>query len=283
MTTRRSSPTAAAGDATLVTTPTAPADSPKRHPAPSRTRRSSGNRRRRPTAAPVATPAAMAPAAIGTCPVVAIGDVHGCASLLLQELEKHEGSGAELILLGDLIDRSPEPDGDRRVLELVWLLQANPGLWGLAGLTVLRGNHEQMLIDALAEVEPDAATDVWEWNGGDTALLPFYRQHRAWFEALPRTTIRGDYLFVHAGVRPGVPLEQQKDDDLIWIRRPFLNRPHGLPYIVMHGHSITSDHRIDRHADRINLDTGAFKSGVLSSLRLDVASDPSNDIEPQDA
>lgn len=217
----------------------------------------------------MALPANRPPASIGTCPVVAIGDVHGCASLLMQELEKHEGSGAELILLGDLIDRSPETDGDRRVLELVWLLQTNPGLWGLAAVTVLRGNHEQMLIDALAEDEPDAATDVWEWNGGDTAQLPFYRQHRAWFEALPRTAIRGDYLFVHAGVRPGVPLEQQKDDDLIWIRRPFLNRPHGLPYTVVHGHSITSDHRIDRRADRINLDTGAFTSGVLSSLLLD--------------
>jgi len=203
--------------------------------------------------------------------VVAVGDVHGCASLLLQELEKHGGSGAELILLGDLIDRSPEPDGDRRVLELVWLLQANPSLWGLAGVTVLRGNHEQMLIKALAEDEPAGATDLWAWNGGDTALLPFYRQHRAWFEALPRTAIRGNYLFVHAGVRPGVPLEQQTDDDLIWIRKPFLNRPHGLPYTVVHGHSITRDHRIDRRADRINLDTGAFTSGVLSSLRLDPA------------
>ena len=207
-----------------------------------------------------------------TIAVVAVGDVHGCASLLMQELEKHEGSGAELILLGDLIDRSPEPDGDRRVLELVWLLQANPSLWGLAGVTVLRGNHEQMLIDALAEDEPGEATELWEWNGGDTALLPFYRQHRAWFEALPRTAIRGDYLFVHAGVRPGVPLEEQQDDDLIWIRQPFLNRPHGLPYIVVHGHSITRDHRIDRRADRINLDTGAFTSGVLSSLRLNSSS-----------
>jgi len=277
MTTRRAHPTAESRRRARGAAPN------QGHPAPARSRRAAGNRRRRPSADAMAPPANRPVVAIGTCPVVAVGDVHGCDSLLLQELEKHEGSGAELILLGDLIDRSPETDGDRRVLELVWLLQANPGLWGLAGVTVLRGNHEQMLIDALAEDEPDAATDVWEWNGGDTALLPFNRQHRAWFEALPRMAIRGDYLFVHAGVRPGVPLEQQKDDDLIWIRRPFLNRPHGLPYTVVHGHSITSDHRIDRRADRINLDTGAFKSGVLSSLRLGITSDPSNDIEPQDA
>ena len=216
-------------------------------------------------------PSRSAAPATAACPVVAIGDVHGCATLLLQEIAKHRGSGAELILLGDLIDRSPEADGDRRALELVWQLQQNPGLQGLAGVTVLRGNHEQMLLDALEEEEPVAATDVWEWNGGDTTLLPFYRHHRAWFAALPRTAIRGPYLFVHAGVRPGVPLEQQKDDDLIWIRQPFLNRAHGLPYTVVHGHSITKDHRIDRRADRINLDTGAFHSGVLSSLRIDPA------------
>ena len=201
-------------------------------------------------------------------PVVAIGDVHGCASLLERELERHEGSGAEVILLGDLIDRSPETDGDRRVVELVRKIQRNPCRWGLAGLTVLRGNHEQMLIDALAEQEPGEATELWQWNGGDTELLPFFRQHQGWFESLPLIAIRGRYLFVHAGVRPGVPLEQQQHDDLIWIRQPFLRRPHGLPYTVVHGHSITKDHQIDRKAHRINLDSGAFISGNLRSLIL---------------
>ncbi|MEB3199311.1 MAG: metallophosphoesterase [Synechococcaceae cyanobacterium] len=219
--------------------------------------------------------------AIGAGPVVAIGDVHGSASLLRQELEKHEGSGAELILLGDLIDRAPEPDGDRQVLELVWRLQANPELWGLAGVTVLRGNHEQMALAAMQEARPGRATSLWRSNGGNLSLLPWLRQHRAWFEGLPHTAIRGRYLFVHAGVRPGVPLEQQKDDDLIWIRQPFLSRPHGLPYTVVHGHSITGDHRIDRRADRINLDTGAFYSGVLSSLRLDPAAPEPSEQLPQ--
>ncbi len=81
-------------------------------------------------------------------------------------------------------------------------------------------------------------------------------------------TEAGNDLFVHAGVRPGVPLEEQAKDDLIWIRMPFLSRPHGLPYTVVHGHSITKDHQIERRPGRINLDTGAFSSGVLSSLRL---------------
>lgn len=279
MTIRRSRPTTAA----RVAAPVAAGVAAMSHPAPVTPRRSTGRRRQHPSALAVVPPPAEAPGAIGTCPVVAIGDVHGCASLLMQELRKHEGSGAELILLGDLIDRSPEPDGDRRVLELVWLLQKDPSLWGLTGVTVLLGNHEQMLIDALAEDEPDAALDVWEWNGGDPDLLPFYRQHRAWFEALPHAAIRSRYLFVHAGVRPGVALEQQKSDDLIWIREPFLNRPHGLPYTVVHGHSITMDHRIDQRADRINLDTGAFQSGVLSSFSLEICSDLSKPLDMQAA
>lgn len=201
-------------------------------------------------------------------PVVAIGDVHGCASLLREAVWPHLGSGAELIFLGDLIDRSPEPHGDQQVLELVQELQAHPEAYGLAGVTVLRGNHEQMLLDALAEDEPGDATDLWQWNGGNTDLLPFYRKHRTWFDSLPHTAIRGNYLFVHAGVRPGVPLEQQKDDDLVWIRQPFLNRPHGLPYIVVHGHTFGSDYCITRLPHRIGIDTGAFKSGQLTALPL---------------
>ena len=207
-------------------------------------------------------------------PVVAIGDVHGCDELLEAELQKHRGSGAELILLGDLIDRAPEPGGDRRVLENVRALQRDPESWGLARVTVLRGNHEQMLLDALTEKKPGPATMLWQWNGGDRDLLAFAAEHRDWFEGLPLRTIRGHYLFVHAGVRPGVALEKQRDQDLIWIREPFLNQPHGLPYTVVHGHTITRDHRIDQRPDRINLDTGAFCTGVLSSLLLDPDKEP---------
>ena len=129
-----------------------------------------------------------------TAPVVAIGDVHGCASLLREALWPHLGSGAELILLGDLIDRSPETDGNRQVLELVRELQSRPITYGLAGVTVLRGNHEQMLLDALAEDTPGVATDLWEWNGGDPAFLPLARDHQDWLQSLPLTTVRGRYL-----------------------------------------------------------------------------------------
>jgi serine/threonine protein phosphatase 1 len=202
-------------------------------------------------------------------PVVAIGDVHGCATLLREAIWPHLGSGAELIFLGDLIDRSPEPDGDQQVIELVRELQANPEAYGLAGVTVLRGNHEQMLLHALAEEEPDHATDLWQWNGGDAGFLPLAREHQAWLESLPLTAQRGDYLFVHAGVRPGVPLEQQRADDLLWIRGPFLNSAHGLPCTVVHGHTFQSDNRITELPHRIGIDTGAFVSGRLTALPLD--------------
>ena len=207
-------------------------------------------------------------------PVVAIGDVHGCATLLRQTLQPHLGSGAELIFLGDLVDRSPEPHGDQQVLELVRELQANPQAYGLAAVTVLRGNHEQMLLDALAEDAPGEATELWEWNGGDPEVLPWARQHRSWLEALPHTAIRGRYLFVHAGVRPRVPLQQQRPDDLLWIRGPFLKGRHGLPYTVVHGHTFRQDYRITRLPHRIGIDTGAFRSGTLTALPLDPWAEP---------
>jgi serine/threonine protein phosphatase 1 len=201
--------------------------------------------------------------------VVAVGDVHGCASLLEAAIWPHLGSGAEVILLGDLIDRSPEADGDRHVIELVRELQENPDSYGLAGVMVLRGNHEQMLLDVLAEEEPGKATDLWLMNGGDPEFLPVAREHQDWLAALPLMAIRGSYLFVHAGVRPGVPLAEQQEDDLLWIREPFLSRDHGLPYTVVHGHTFRKDFQVARLPHRIGIDTGAFISGRLTALRLD--------------
>jgi serine/threonine protein phosphatase 1 len=202
--------------------------------------------------------------------VVAIGDVHGCATLLRDAIRPHFGSGAELILLGDLIDRSPEPDGDRQVIELVRDLQANPGAYGLSGVTVLRGNHEQMLLDALMEDEPGEATDLWQWNGGDPSFLETAQEHQDWLGTLPLYAIRGRYLFVHAGVRPGLDLEDQQEDDLLWIRRPFLQKPHGLPYIVVHGHTFRKDFRVTQLPHRIGIDTGAYRSGILTAIEIDL-------------
>ncbi len=203
-------------------------------------------------------------------PVRAFGDCHGCATLLREAIWPHLGSGAELIFCGDYCDRSPEPDGDRQVIELVRELQDNPGAYGLAGVTVLRGNHEQMLLDALTEGEPGKATDLWLMNGGDPEFLPVACEHQDWLAALPLMAIRGSYLFVHAGVRPGVSLADQQEDDLLWIREPFLRRDHGLPYTVVHGHTFRKDFQVARLPHRIGIDTGAFLSGRLTALRLDL-------------
>jgi len=202
-------------------------------------------------------------------PVVAIGDVHGCASLLRQTIQPHLGSGVELIFLGDLIDRSPDTDGDRKVIELVRELQGNPAAHGLARVTVLRGNHEQMLLDALAEDSPGEATELWEWNGGDPDFLPLARMHQDWLMSLPLIAKRGNHLLVHAGIRPGVPLHEQRAEDLLWIRTPFLKQPHGLPFKVVHGHTFRKDYRVTTLPHRIGIDTGAFISGKLTALTLD--------------
>ncbi len=211
--------------------------------------------------------------------VVAIGDVHGCASLLEQELAPHLDSGAELIFLGDLIDRAPEADGDRRVLERVWQLQENPAAYGLSAVTVLRGNHEQMLLKAMAPRAPDEDVELWLCNGANPDLLPLARERQAWFEQLPYTAVRGRYLFVHAGVRPDIRLEHQATDDLIWIRKPFLSRPHGLPYTVVHGHTFRHDFKVTRLPHRIGIDTGAYLSGTLTALKLRIPSPHSHSME----
>ena len=204
-------------------------------------------------------------------PVVAIGDVHGCASLLDGVLEQHRCSGADLIFLGDLIDRSPDTGGDWKVLEKVMELQANPKKYGVSKVTVLRGNHEQMLLDALKEEKPGQATDLWEWNGGKPDLLPYAKKHSSWLNRLPYIAIRGQYLFVHAGVRPGVPIDKQKLMDLLWIRQTFLNKcNHGLPYVVVHGHTFRQDFRVTRLPHRIGIDTGAHTSGILTAFEIDL-------------
>ena len=202
--------------------------------------------------------------------VVAIGDVHGCATRWMLALLPHFHTGAELMFIGDLVDRSPEPEGDARVIELVRSLQAEPSAYGLSKVTVLRGNHEQMLLDAIDEQTPGDAIMLWMRNGGNHDFLAAAREHRDCLETLPLIAIRGSYLFVHAGVRPGVPLDQQVDRDLLWIRSPFLECEHGLPYTVVHGHTYRRDFAVTRLPHRIGIDTGAFLSGRLTALPLRV-------------
>lgn len=154
-----------------------------------------------------------------------------------------------------MIDRLPEPGGDQRVIERIRQLQDEPGRFGLSGVTALRGNHEQILLDALDEPDPAGATGLWRCNGGDPSFLPVAREHQDWLAGLRYTAIRGRYLFVHAGVPPGLPLERQAKDDPLWIRRPFLDAVHHwLPYKVVHGHTFRRDYRITHLPHRIGID-----------------------------
>ena len=195
--------------------------------------------------------------------VVAIGDVHGCYSLLIETLQPLLGTQAEVVFLGDLIDRSPEPAGDIQVLNLVHGLQENPEEAGLSKVTVLTGNHEQLFLQAVETGD----TELWEWNGGNVALIQQAEDHIEWLQTLPFTYVKDNYLFVHAGVRPNVPLEEQTKEDCTWIRDPFLNvEDHGLPYTVVHGHTIVPNPEI--HPHRINIDTGAFHTGKLTALNI---------------
>lgn len=195
--------------------------------------------------------------------VVAIGDVHGCYSLLVEVLQPLLDTQAEVVFLGDLIDRSPEPDGDIQVLNLIRALQENPEEAGLSKVTVLTGNHEQMFLQAVETGD----TELWELNGGNAALIHQAEDHIEWLQNLPHYYVKSDYLFVHAGVRPDVPLEKQTKEDCVWIRDPFLNvDDHGLPYTVVHGHTIVPHPEI--HPHRINIDTGAFHTGKLTALNI---------------
>jgi serine/threonine protein phosphatase 1 len=212
--------------------------------------------------------------------VYAIGDIHGCLdklialhSLIAQDLASRPAGSAVIVHLGDLIDQGPDSAG------VVALLSAGPPLPGIAVVNLL-GDHERMLLDAL-DGDRAAATD-WLWAGGKQALaswgLPADLPREAWNAALPPAHLRwlrtmalshreGDYLFVHAGIRPGVPLAEQSADDLVGMRQPFLSTEQDFGVIVVHGHS--SGPSVTIAPNRIGLDTGAGIGGKLSCAVLE--------------
>ncbi len=210
--------------------------------------------------------------------VYAIGDIHGCLAQLEQlhreiarDLANRPVPKPLLIHLGDYIDNGPDSAG---VIE--FLVSRPP----LAPTVNLLGDHERMLRDAL-DGDRAAATD-WLWAGGKAALdswsldpdLPREEweaalppAHVAFLRGLKRMHRVGDYLFVHAGIRPGVALAEQTLDDLVGIRQPFLWTEQSLGVIVVHGHS--SSPSVIRTDNRIGLDTGAGMGGKLTCAVLE--------------
>lgn len=221
--------------------------------------------------------------------VYAIGDVHGCYELLTALLEAIVADAAAvksaklplLIFVGDYVDRGPR---SADVLSaLVWLSRH-----AAIEVMFLRGNHEAMLFAFLEEPfralpwlqhggaetlesygvivpDKDVAENCWRLRNEFMDRLP--ASHLDFLRDLPTQVTCGDYVFVHAGLRPGVPLARQKVEDLLWIRDEFLDKDHKFEKIVVHGHTWTDDKpEITRY--RIGIDTGAYATGTLTAARL---------------
>ena len=218
--------------------------------------------------------------------VYAVGDVHGRLDLLLpllarirDDIAARDDADNHVVLLGDLVDRGPY---SAETIEY-----AACHLPSFATFHVLMGNHEEAMLRALDPAE-DRSENFWLKFGGYETLASYGvpvaalgedlpsaemlrryipERHRRFLESLPDTVRFGDYVLVHAGVRPGVALEAQSSDDMRWIRYEFLSHRGDLGACIIHGHSISEEP--DVQPNRIGIDTGAYSSGVLTALGLE--------------
>lgn len=222
--------------------------------------------------------------------VYAVGDVHGRYDLLVPLLAAinddmaaaSPGRRALLLFLGDYVDRGPQ--SAEVLTTLVWLSRHAD-----FDVTFLRGNHEDMMLAFLSRPQKAAS---WLRVGGAQTLQAYGVEvtderpspdacvrlrddlmdrlpasHLAFLRLLESHAICGNYVFVHAGLRAGVPMEEQSEQDLLWIRDDFLNSTEPFERVVVHGHSWTSDAPV-MAAHRIGVDTGAYKTGTLTAVRL---------------
>ncbi|MES2753374.1 MAG: metallophosphoesterase family protein [Pseudomonadota bacterium] len=216
-----------------------------------------------------------------------VGDIHGRLDLLDAILRQ---IGADLrdrpvarsfvVFLGDYIDRGPDSSG---VLDRLSQLQADD-----IEAVFLMGNHEEILLDVL-DAKP-ALLEAWlkfggsecaasygvdvarlanldEARGADLLARHIPARHIAFLRSLGDTFRFGDFVFVHAGIRPGVWLEEQVSRDLRWIREPFLSDPRRHDQVVVHGHTITEG--TDDRGNRIGIDTGAYRTGILTAVAIE--------------
>lgn len=221
----------------------------------------------------------------------AIGDIHGHLKLLkgaheliADDMARH-GSG-QVIHVGDLVDRGPDSRG---VIDYLMQGQARGQDW-----VVLKGNHDRMFTRFLkdpGEPEPGlrseyswlhprlgGATTLGSYGVGKAADRPIPKVHAEAVEAVPQTHrdylaqlptmhIAGDCVFVHAGLRPGVPLDQQTETDLLWIRDSFLIEVESFGPLVIHGHTAIKE--ATHYGNRINLDSSAAYGGPLSAVVIE--------------
>ena len=219
--------------------------------------------------------------------VYAIGDVHGRFDLLNEaltlieaDIDSRKRARDIIVFLGDLIDRGPS---SAEVIERVRTYRRNG-----VRTVFLSGNHEEVLL-RLLRGESQFLRDWLTFGGAECArsygISPASLQrmdlgkavltlrqkvpevHQQFLKRFVDTFRIGSYLFVHAGLRPGVPLAEQSQSDLRWIREPFLENDQDHGFIVVHGHTIAE--QVDVRQNRIGLDTGAYRSGVLTAIGLE--------------
>jgi serine/threonine protein phosphatase 1 len=219
----------------------------------------------------------------------AIGDVHGCIEHLLKihncirsDLKKHPVEDYRIIHLGDYIDKGPS---SRAVIDfLVQLKQLDPKC------IFLMGNHEEKFLNFLERPE-DIGLDFIKYGGRTTIksygisarrirktirslknvfkLLKQYipKSHIKFLQNLEFSVSFGDYMFCHAGVRAGIPLKQQSEHDLIWIKKEFLEHKELYSKVIIHGHTPFNKPQVKKN--RINVDTGVATLGMLSCVVLE--------------
>lgn len=219
--------------------------------------------------------------------VYAIGDVHGRLDLLDRLLamidDDNRGRAParrQIVFLGDLIDRGPDSAG---VVERAMQLAR-----ALPDTRFLMGNHEEVFLKALGG-DDRALRFLCRFGGRETILsygldeadydrLSYEElmsvlldlipaEHRDFLGGFEDVVVMGDYAMVHAGIRPGVPLDAQTVGDLRWIREPFLSHAGPLDKVVVHGHTISAE--VEFRPGRIGIDTGAYESGRLTALALE--------------
>lgn len=230
------------------------------------------------------------PVSTGGRLIYAVGDVHGRLDLLDPLLgqigadaARDEGEGRPvLVFVGDYVDRGAASKG---VIERVIALQRE----GRFEVCALKGNHEEAMLIFLQD--PHFGPTWCEQGGAQTlssygVTAPMLRMddeawerarqeladalpadHRNFLECLSLKALFGDYVFVHAGLRPGVALEAQREQDLLWIRQEFLSATRPFEKIVVHGHTPAEQAWLGDN--RIGIDTGAYATGVLTAVRLE--------------
>lgn len=236
-------------------------------------------RKRAPSAAPPRTP--------NDVRVYAIGDVHGRDDLFAQILDQIDADHASrppkrqvIVLLGDLVDRGPDSAGV--VARALSLARSD------REVHAIKGNHEEIFVlachgqrEALRlfgriggretalsyGIAADAYNDASFDELADLLMARVPAEHLDYMNAMSDVVEFGDYAFVHAGIRPGVALGEQRGSDLRWIRDDFLDHRGPHPRFMVHGHTITE--AVDERPNRLGIDTGAYASGRLTAVALE--------------